>query len=94
MTLALAILALAAVPQTTPPPPAASSETPDAAVVETARQWLALLDQSRWAESYRLAGTAFRKLNTVQAWTAASNSARVPLGAGLDVRRSAPRRPG
>ncbi|WP_010215441.1 helix-turn-helix domain-containing protein [Sphingomonas sp. PAMC 26621] len=100
MTLALALLALAAVPQTaptTPPSPAASSETPDAAVVDTARQWLALLDQFRWAESYRLTGRAFRKLNTVQAWTAASNRARVPLGAvvsrGFDSQQYLPAPP-
>lgn len=82
MTLALALLALIAVPQGTSPvpPPADSATTANPAVVETARTWLTLLDQSRWDESYRLTGSAFRKANSVQMWTAASNKARVPLG--------------
>lgn len=82
MTLAFALLALATVAQDAASPlhPADIRETPDAAVVDTARQWLALLDQSRWDESYRQTGTAFRKLNTATVWAAASNTARVPLG--------------
>ncbi|WP_277970093.1 helix-turn-helix domain-containing protein [Sphingomonas echinoides] len=82
MTLALALLALLAMPHSAPPvpPPADSAKAPNAAVVDTARNWLALLDQSRWDDSYRLTGKAFRKVNSVQMWTAASNTARVPLG--------------
>ncbi|WP_242137760.1 DUF4019 domain-containing protein [Sphingomonas sp. TREG-RG-20F-R18-01] len=82
MTLALALLALLIVPQgaSPVPSPADSATTANPAVVETARNWLALLDQSRWDESYRLTGKAFRKVNSVQMWTAASNKARVPLG--------------
>jgi DNA-binding CsgD family transcriptional regulator len=82
MTLALALLALIAVPQgaSPAPSPADSATTANPAMVETARNWLALLDQSRWDESYRLTGKAFRKVNSVQLWTAASNKARVPLG--------------
>jgi DNA-binding CsgD family transcriptional regulator len=84
MTLALALLALTALPQAaSPPPPAptASSTTPNAEVVDTARQWLALLDQSNWEESYRGTGRSFRALNSLQAWAAASENARRPLGA-------------
>jgi DNA-binding CsgD family transcriptional regulator len=82
MTLALALLALIAVPQGASPTPSPtdSATTANPAVVETARTWLVLLDQSRWDESYRLTGKAFRKVNSVQMWTAASNKARVPLG--------------
>jgi DNA-binding CsgD family transcriptional regulator len=84
MTLALALLALTALPQaasTPPPPPAASHAAPNAEVVDTARQWLALLDQSNWDESYRATSRSFRALNSVQAWAAASEQARLPLGA-------------
>jgi DNA-binding CsgD family transcriptional regulator len=83
MTLALALLALTALPQvaSTPPPPIASRTAPNSEVVDTARQWLALLDQSNWEESYRATGASFRGLNTSQAWAAASESARRPLGA-------------
>ena len=84
MTLALALLALTALPQvasTPPPPPAASRTTTSSEVVDVARQWLALLDQSNWEESYRGTGTSFQASNTTQAWAAASESARRPLGA-------------
>jgi DNA-binding CsgD family transcriptional regulator len=84
MTLVLGLLALTAVPQVAPTP-ALSTTTGQAAqdtqVVQAARRWLALLDQSRWNESYQATGTAFRKLNTAEVWTAASLQARVPLGA-------------
>jgi len=85
MTLALGLLALAALPQTSSitPAPATSAAISDPQAVDTARGWLALLDQARWDESYRLTGSAFRTLNTVQAWTAASETARAPLGAML-----------
>lgn len=84
MTLALALVALTALPQlvsapaTTPP---AADTATDAAVVDAARQWLALVDQGRWNDSYRMTGTAFRKLNTAQVWAATSEKVRTPLGA-------------
>jgi DNA-binding CsgD family transcriptional regulator len=84
MTLALALLALTALPQVAsapPPPPAAAQAAPNSEVVDTARQWLALLDQSRWDESYRATGASFRAQNTSQVWAAASVRARLPLGA-------------
>lgn len=79
MTLALGLLLLSALPQVASPP-TPTPTMPDAEVVDTARQWLALLDQSRWDESYRATGAAFRKLNTAQIWAAASEKARAPLG--------------
>ena len=84
MTLALALLALTALPQvasTPPPPPVASRTTPNPEVVDAARQWLALLDQSNWDDSYRATGISFRQLNTSQVWAEASERARRPLGA-------------
>jgi DNA-binding CsgD family transcriptional regulator len=84
MTLALALLALTAQPQaaSAPQPPTTAIRTAqDSQVVDTARQWLALLDQSNWDESYRRTSRSFRALNTSRAWAAASESARRPLGA-------------
>jgi DNA-binding CsgD family transcriptional regulator len=85
MTFVLGLLALAAWPQAgSPPPPAAaaaSSVIPE--VRDAAQQWLMLVDQGRWDESYQATGTAFRTLNTRQTWAAASDEARGPLGAML-----------
>ncbi|MBY0519350.1 MAG: DUF4019 domain-containing protein [Sphingomonas sp.] len=85
MTFALGLLALAVLPETaqSPSQTAGAVATPNAQVAETAREWLALLDQFRWEETYRSTGTAFQRLNTVQAWAAASEQARRPLGAVL-----------
>ena len=84
MTLTLGLLALLGSPHVATAPlqaPTASHETPNAAVVDSARRWLGLLDQGRWGESYQGTGTSFRKLNTEQVWAAASEQARTPLGA-------------
>lgn len=84
MTLALGLLALTALPHvasTPPPTPITSQEAPNAEVVDSARQWLTLVDQGRWDESYRATGTSFRKLNTAQVWADVSEKVRVPLGA-------------
>lgn len=86
MTFALGLLAFAALSQvssTLPPTPAAAQEAPNAEVVDTARQFLALLDESRWDESYRATGEAFRKLNTAKVWADASEQGRAPLGAAV-----------
>lgn len=84
MTLVLAFLALAALPQLAGPPAqtsVADAEPVDATVVESARRWLALVDQGRWDESYRATGEPFRKLNTSRMWASASEKVRTPLGA-------------
>lgn len=84
MTLALALLALTALPQVASPPaptPITADATPNAAALDTARAWLALVDAGRWDESYRMTGAAFRKLNTVQVWATTSEKVRAPLGA-------------
>ncbi|WP_375428727.1 DUF4019 domain-containing protein [uncultured Sphingomonas sp.] len=84
MTLAISLLALLGSPQVDSPPPqtpTASREAPNAAVVDSARRWLALLDQGRWSESYQATGASFRKLNTDQVWAAVSEKVRTPLGA-------------
>jgi hypothetical protein len=86
MTFALGLLALAVLSPAAAPPsvaPTVSQTAPDAAVVDAARQWLVLVDQGRWDDSYRGTGTAFQKLNTAEVWAATSEKVRVPLGAVL-----------
>lgn len=82
MTLALGLLALTALPQVaSAPTPTTSDAAPNSEVVDTARQWLALGDRGRWDETYQATGASFRKMNSSQAWTAACEKVRVPLGA-------------
>lgn len=80
MTFALGLLALVLVPQISSPISATHAEQgPE--VADAARQWLGLIDQGRWEDSYNGTGAAFRKLNTLQTWTAVSQKVRLPLGA-------------
>lgn len=84
MTFVFGLLAIAALPQlasTTSQAPVAAEARSSSEVVATARQWLALLDQGRWDETYQATGTSFRQQNSKQVWAAASEEARVPLGA-------------
>ena len=84
MTFALGLLALALLPQAGPAPQptlAMSASTADSAVLDAARQWLTLVDQGRWDESYQATGASFRKLNTAQTWAAVSEKMRASLGA-------------
>ena len=87
MTLVLGLLALAALPYAAPTPRSMPQSTPttveisNAEVVDTARQWLALIDQDEWAESYRGTGSNFQKLNTVEVWTKVSQTMRSRFGA-------------
>ncbi|XJJ57966.1 DUF4019 domain-containing protein [Novosphingobium sp. BL-8H] len=89
MTLALGLLALATLSQVdTPSPSTAAAEAPQSEAAQSeatnaARQWLALVDQGRWDDSYRATGKAFQKLNTAQVWADTSRQVRVPLGAVL-----------
>ena len=82
MTFVLGLLALAALPDAAPTPQAtsAAAQAHNAEVVDAARQWLALIDQDKWAESYRGTGSAFQKLNTVQVWTEVSQTMRGRFG--------------
>jgi hypothetical protein len=48
--------------------------------VETAQRFVELIDQGRWADSYRLTTTSFRKLNSEQVWATTSQNVRTPLG--------------
>lgn len=75
----LALSAPTQAPQAGAPPVAAApvTETP---VTRAASAFLALLDASKWQESWDATGQSFRSLNSVAAWQAASEQARVPLG--------------
>jgi len=82
MTFALGLLAFVAMPQAASSPPAApvaAAANPE--VMDATRQWLALIDHDRWDDSYRVTGSSFRKMNTVQVWTDVSEKMRASLGA-------------
>lgn len=84
MTIVLGLLALTVSPQVATnalPSPTISADAPDAEVVNAAREWLLLIDEGRWADSYKATGSAFRKLNTAQVWASVSEKVRRPLGA-------------
>jgi DNA-binding CsgD family transcriptional regulator len=84
MTLLLGLLALTALPpaaSTAPPVSIAAPAAPIPEVVDTARQFLELVDHGRWDESYRATGASFRKHNTAEVWASVSEKVRVPLGA-------------
>lgn len=85
MTMILGLLALSgALPLAAPSEaPAATQTAPDRAVVAAAEQFLTLVDQGRWDDSYRATGAAFRKLNTAKVWAEVSEKVRTPLGAML-----------
>lgn len=61
---------------------AAAAQLPvnESAVTRAAWEWLALVDEGKWSESWAASGQPFRSLNTVEAWQSASEKARLPLG--------------
>lgn len=72
MIFTAALLALTAQP--------ASQPRVDPAIETTAREFLTLVDQGRWDDSYARTGTAFRKLNSAVVWADVSKKVRPPLG--------------
>lgn len=83
MTLALGLLALGGLTHMTSAPPQSarvSTAAPDPAAVEAAQHFLQLIDQGRWADSYHLTTSIFRKTNTEQVWADTSEKVRTPLG--------------
>lgn len=60
--------------------PAETATVAESTVTRSARQWLELVDASKWQESWAATTDSFRALNTVERWQSASMSARVPLG--------------
>jgi DNA-binding CsgD family transcriptional regulator len=59
---------------------AAAAEPTEAAAAQAAEDFLKLVDESRWAESYAVTGGQFRALNTLERWTEVSEKVRPPLG--------------
>lgn len=85
MSLVLAALFLPASPLSllTPAPAisaAAAAQSEAAGAARAAEDFLVLVDESRWADSYAATGAEFRRLNTLERWSAVSQRLRPPLG--------------
>src|SRR5882762_756702 len=82
-TLAVLILFATALPGLAQSAPArsapATSVTP--APDDRARQWLVLVDDKNFAQSWKDAGKTFQNRQTVDAWAGDAGTKRVPLGA-------------
>lgn len=90
MSISLALLVLSSLPGTAPAPASAPATLPtvtlstpatETAAVQSARQWLALVDKGDWNGSWNATGQAFKSLNTSERWADVSRSVRTPLGA-------------
>lgn len=82
MTLALGLMAFAALPlmTATTANADATEQAVDQQVVDAARQFLSLVEQKNWAESYAATGSAFRQLNTLQVWSDVSEQVHARYG--------------
>ena len=85
MSLLLAALFLPASPLSVLAPApaistAAAAESEAAGAARAAEDFLTLVDESRWADSYAATGAEFRRLNTLERWSAVSQRLRPPLG--------------
>jgi hypothetical protein len=58
-------------------PVSAATPAPD----DRARQWLVLVDDKNFAQSWKDAGKAFQNRQTADAWAGDAGTKRVPLGA-------------
>lgn len=77
----LALLAPAATIETVAgAEPASGTKSEAEAAARAAENFLVLIDESKWADSYAATGAQFRRLNTLQAWTDVSARVRPPLG--------------
>ena len=94
-TLIALLLLGAAIPATAQPArrPLSTAATP--APDDRARQWLVLVDDKNFPQSWKDAGKAFQTRQTADAWANDANNKRVPLGAvasrdlkSIDVSRS------
>lgn len=84
MSLILAMLALGPTAQVAYPPatpaPTTATATAETEVVQSARAWLALVDQGRWNDSFEGTGPVFHAVNTSERWAELSKAVRTPLG--------------
>lgn len=77
----LGVLAPAAVTETVAgAEPVSGTHSEVEAAARAAEDFLELIDESRWAESYAATGAQFRKANTLKVWTEVSERVRLPLG--------------
>lgn len=77
----LGVLAPAAVTETVAgAEPVSGTRSEAEAAARAAEDFLELIDESRWAESYAATGAQFRKANTLKVWTEVSERVRLPLG--------------
>lgn len=87
MSLVLAALFLPASPFAVSAPglavQTAAAQSEAAGAAREAEHFLALIDESKWAESYAATGAEFRRLNTLEAWSEVSARLRPPLGTML-----------
>ena len=63
-------------------PPAAHKAKPaaNAAVVQAAKSWLALMDANKYAESWQAASTSFQGAVTADKWAATAQQVRAQVG--------------
>ncbi len=85
MSLILAALFLPASPLSVLPASlssgaATTAEPTEAAAGRAAEDFLTLVDEARWTESYAATGAQFRQLNTLERWSEVSQRVRPPLG--------------
>lgn len=83
MSLIFGLLAITAMSDAPSAPAATTEAAVNSEVVTAARQWLSLVDQGKWQESYESTATSFQQLNTAQVWASVSEKVRTPLGAML-----------
>ncbi|GGB89335.1 hypothetical protein GCM10011494_04590 [Novosphingobium endophyticum] len=92
LTMSLVLTALAlnsitapvtGVHETAPDNAVASATIVESEAVRSAQEWLILVDEGRWIESWSATGRSFKKLNTSKAWASVSEEVRPPLGAVL-----------
>lgn len=82
MTFSLALLALSALSGGADAPAAAPPTTSSAqsSAAGAALQWLALVDGEDWNGAWAETGQSFRRINTVEGWTAAATGVRAKYG--------------
>lgn len=59
---------------------AAAAQSEAAGAARAAEDFLVLVDESRWADSYAATGEEFRRLNTLERWSEVSQRLRPALG--------------
>jgi DNA-binding CsgD family transcriptional regulator len=59
---------------------ASDASAAESDVVQAARQWLVLVDEGRWSDSWNATGQSFKQLNTSDKWASVSEEVRPPLG--------------